>query len=140
MRLRLAILLCLVLAGCHPGLTQLTATPLAGHAYATVQTERIEGANRLLTIIIHDLPPPTSFGDGVQGYSVNFRHFGNELVGSRPTEVVDHGEVAYDAARREGRLSLTTDKCWGDLYVDVIDSEHPNASPSVLFHQTLECD
>ncbi|MGE0790539.1 MAG: hypothetical protein AB7S26_32980 [Sandaracinaceae bacterium] len=133
----LALLLCGLasVAGCGGGSWSYSVVGTARDpgAEGTLQIERIEGGNRLVTASLSHLSPPARLGDGLTEVVMWFR---DERGHSTKA-----GRVEYDEGSRTGRATATTPLTRFSVVITVErDFEVVEPSENVLFRQDVQTD
>jgi hypothetical protein len=72
----------------------------AAGADGTIEVEEIEGGNRLVTVTMAHLPPPSRLGEGLTTYMVWFIPKGQQPIKA--------GALGYDEDSREGTMMATS--------------------------------
>lgn len=97
----LAVLLLAPALGCGgPSEYAVVGSPRAAGTDGLLQLEEIEGGNRMLTLVLDHLPPPSRLAEGMTAYAVWV-----VPANGTPTKA---GNLEYDEDARQGRLMATT--------------------------------
>ena len=92
--------LCSMLACGGPEEYTVVGTARAAGTDGSIQVEEIEGGNRLVTISLQHLPPPSRMGDDRSVYAAWF------IASNAPATKA--GNLEFDEDTREARLMATT--------------------------------
>ncbi len=95
------VVLSLAATGCGGAWSyNVMATPRAPGAEGTVQVERIEGGNRLVTVTFRHVPPPDRLNPNFRSYVMWFRDTRGQATKASVLE--------FDPGTRTGRATATT--------------------------------
>jgi hypothetical protein len=131
----LVLFVSLALTGCGGGswAYNVIGTPRDPGAEGTVQVERIEGGNRLVTLSLRHMTPPERLSPGLTVFVVWFRdQSGHSTKASA---------LAYDPGSRTGRATATTPHGNFRLLVTA-EQNNETAEPSenVVFTQDVRTE
>jgi hypothetical protein len=93
---------CLLIACGGPTEYVIVGTARAAGADGTIQVEKIEGGNNLVTVEMQHLPPPARLGEGLKEYIMWFE--------TAEAPAVMEGRLEYDEKKRVAKGMATTPK------------------------------
>lgn len=130
----LAVTLSLAMSGCGGAWTyNLVGTSRDPGAEGTVQVERIEGGNRLVTVSFRHMTPPERLGTNLRRFVLWFRNAqGQDTMASN---------LQYDPATRTARATATTPQT---RFVVIVTAEGQattsQPSSNVIFNQRITAE